>query len=312
MGHAGVPVPRGAGGGGRERDPCEHAAELAPGRGRRGARARLPRACGEAGRREPGGRPPHRRAGGLEGARRDGGPLAPVRPPGAAGAREGARGLDRRGRRRRHLPQLRVPALRGRPAAAPVPRRRLPVARPRGALPLPDPGAARDHQRRRGRLAEPRRRSQPGVRRMAGPRALRARARPVPALLEHEADAEPDGDPRHVRRPAGGPVRHVRRPSLGHAAAEGGRARGQRLRRVAQVAHGRASRSVEVPAWRGQGVPGAARPRGRLLPASRRRGAAACLDRGRGGDRRVDREGGPRSRGRPRRRARPLRAAAHG
>ena len=71
-------------------------------------------------------------------------PLAAVRPAGAARARAGARGRARRGRRRRHLPRLGVPALRGRPAAAAVPRRRLPVARPRRALPLPDPGAARD------------------------------------------------------------------------------------------------------------------------------------------------------------------------
>ena len=69
-------------------------------------------------------------------------------------------------------------------------------------------------------------------RRVARAGALRARAGPVPALVEHEADAEPDGHPRNVRRAARGPVRDVRRSPFGHAASQGGRARGQRIRRV--------------------------------------------------------------------------------
>ena len=314
VGHAGLPVARGAGRGGRERDPCAHAAERArwPSPSRRSSaaatcwwRSPWPRA-----RRTPAASASCAESKGL---------VATVDhsllyDPQVLRALEQVRaGLDRKGRRRRHLPQLRVPALRGRPAAAPVPRRRLPVARPRRALPLHDPGAARDDRRRRGRaggasaairnLAFDEWRALVRCERGLGQFQLSWNTKPMQSQMI---------DPRHVRRPAGRPVCHVPRPSLGHAAAEGGRARGQRLRRVAQAARGRAARSVEVPARGGAGVPGAARPRGRLLPAARRRGAAACHDRGRGRDRRVDREGGPRSGGRPRRRARPLRAAAHG
>ena len=123
----------------------------------------------------------------------------------------GALRRARRRRRRRHPARLGVPAVRGRPAAAASSRRGLSVPRHRRPLPVPHPGAARPNRGRRGRVA-----SLGGDPNLAFDewRALvrcRARPRPVPADLEHEADAEPDDHPRHERRAARRPVRDVPR-----------------------------------------------------------------------------------------------------
>ena len=124
----------------------------------------------------------------------------------------------------------RVPALRGRAAAAAPPRRRLSLARPRRALPVSHPGAARADRGRGCRVEEPRRRPEPRLRRMARARALQRGPRAVPALLEREADAEPDRHPRHERAYC---ASTCSRCSIGKrsvdAAAEGGRAGGQRV-----------------------------------------------------------------------------------
>ena len=92
-----------------------------------------------------------------------------------------------------------------------VSRRRLSVPRHRRPLPVPDPGAARPDRGRRGRVAQPRRRPEPRVRRVARPRALQARPRAVPADVEREADAVPADHPRHRGRAARRSVRDVPR-----------------------------------------------------------------------------------------------------
>ena len=139
---------------------------------------------------------------------------------------DGPRRRARRDRLRRHPARLRLPALRGRPAAAVVPRRGLSVPRPRRALHVPDPGAARSDRGRRGRrgarsAAIRTSRSTSGARMVT----LQARPRPVPADVERQADAEPDDHPRHQGRAARRSVRDVpRRKRCVDAAAQGRRA----------------------------------------------------------------------------------------
>ena len=105
----------------------------------------------------------------------------------------------RRGRLGRHPARLGVPAVRRRPAAAVVSRRRLSVPRHRRALPVSDPGAARPDRGRRGRLAS-----------LGGDPNLafdewRALVRCQRGLGQFqltwnvEADAEPADHPRHAR-----------------------------------------------------------------------------------------------------------------
>ena len=140
-------------------------------------------------------------------------------------------------------------------------------------------------------MALARRRSEPRVRRVARDGALQARARPVPADLQHAADAVADDHPRHQGRAARRSVRDVPRQARVDAAAEGGRAPRQRVRRFDPAADRRSDRRVEVRAQGSPGVPGPARPGRRLLPrastpASRRRSRSRTRRRSCAGSRR--------------------------
>ena len=141
--HPGRRIAGGAARDGRQRDSRGHAAAHAR-RGRdRGAARRLPRL-----RREAAG---HRRRGvraaarSLERARARGRrvALAALRSADQERARQGARRRARRPDLGRHPAQLALPALRGRPAAAAVPHRRLSVPRPRHPRALRARGVSR-------------------------------------------------------------------------------------------------------------------------------------------------------------------------
>src|SRR5712692_6403446 len=115
---------------------------------------------------------------------------------------------------------------------------------------------------------------------MASASALPGWPGPVPALLEREADPEPDGDPGHPRRPAGGSVPDVPGAARRDAAAEDGGESAERGDGFCSAPDRRAARHLRLPAASGAAVPRTAGPGGGLLPVALRDSTGASPGRG--------------------------------